>query len=51
MHLIREKEAVLRVAVAQTVVTPAGKWISNLKYFDNNHYDRGVICLGDSDGV
>src|SRR5919198_1277709 len=28
------------LAVAQTVSSPAGNWVSNLKYFENNNYDR-----------
>jgi amidase len=32
--------AVCSLASAQTIATPSGKWISNLKYFENNDYDR-----------
>jgi acetamidase/formamidase len=28
-----------------TSSTPAGKWISNLKFFDNNNYDRMELAL------
>jgi hypothetical protein len=28
------------MAFAQSATSPSGKWISNLKYFDNNDYDR-----------
>jgi acetamidase/formamidase len=33
------------VAAAQSVVTPSGKWVSNLKYFANNNYDRMELEL------
>ncbi len=28
------------IAFAQADVSPAGKWVSNLKYFEDNNYDR-----------
>jgi len=28
------------IASAQSATTPSGKWVSNLKYFDENDYDR-----------
>src|SRR5690349_22544073 len=29
-----------QVAVAQKISSPAGDWVSNLKYFGNDNYDR-----------
>jgi amidase len=36
------------VASAQTASSPAGKWVSNLKFFDNNNYDRLNLELNGS---
>jgi hypothetical protein len=36
------------VVSAQTVSSPAGKWISNLKYFENDNYDRLQFELNDT---
>jgi acetamidase/formamidase len=33
------------MAFAQSATTPSGKWISNLKYFDNDDYDRLQLDL------
>jgi amidase len=35
------------LACAQTVSSPAGKWISNLKYFENDNYDRLQLDLSE----
>lgn len=36
------------LAFAQNASSPAGKWISNLKYFDNDNYDRMQLELNGS---
>lgn len=33
---------------AQTTSSPAGKWVSNLKFFDNDNYDRVQFELNDN---
>lgn len=35
-------------ASAQTASSPAGKWISNLKYFENDNYDRLQFDLNEA---
>jgi len=33
------------VAIAQTAPSPSGKWVSHLKFFDNDNYDRMQLDL------
>ena len=35
-------------AVAQTPSLPAGNWVSNLKYFENDNYDRLRLELNET---